>query len=69
MAKPIWQQNIQEKLDKTPLFFVRVGVQATHHVKHEGCLASGETKGKKVSLRDAVNYSCHTCDGCGKRVC
>ena len=69
MAKPIWQQKIQEKLEATPLYFVRIGGQSTHHVKHEGCLIAGETKGKKVSLREAVNYSFHTCDGCNKRVC
>jgi len=61
MAKPVWQQKLQAKLDSKPLFFVG----KTHVVKHEACLSPSEKKGKKVSLREIVNYNCfNTCATC-----
>ncbi len=68
MAKPVWQQKLQEKLDAEPLFFTKIGGRETFRVKHEKCLDPEETKGKKVSLRELVNYNLHTCAGCRKRV-
>lgn len=60
MAKPVWQQKLQEKLNNNPLCFVG----KTHVVKHVSCLKAGEVKGRKVSLLAAVNYSFNTCAEC-----
>lgn len=60
MAKPVWQQRLQDKLNSNPLCFVG----DTHLVKHVSCLKQGESKGKKVTLRLAVNFSFNTCAEC-----
>lgn len=65
MAKPIWQQKLQEKLAANPLRFVG----KTTTVKHEKCFAPSEEKGKKVALYQVTNYTCfHTCAACGVSV-
>lgn len=67
MSKPIWQQRLQEKLDKADLVFVRhPGASAdSHHVKHRTCLAPQEKAGKKVTLRHLTNFSdFNTCIAC-----
>lgn len=61
MAKPVWQQRLQEKLDANPLCFVK----GTVTVKHVACLDPSEKARKKVSLREVVNYNCfNTCAKC-----
>ena len=64
MAKPVWQQKLQAKLDADPLMFVK----GTAIIYHERCFGPGEVKGKKVTLRQLVNFSFHTCDRCKGRV-
>lgn len=64
MAKPVWQQKLQEKLDNHPLFWVRDAAKLNRGIKHEECMSPGEMKGKKVSLREVVNYSFNTCCVC-----
>lgn len=66
MAKPIWQQKLQALLDAHPLFFIKGN--RTGSVKHEECLESGEVRGKRVSLRELVNYSFNTCEKCKKEI-
>jgi len=65
MPKPIWQQKLQAKLDSNPLFF-RVEPNFQHVIKCEKCFAPSEKKGKRVSLRECVNYSFNTCSVCKK---
>lgn len=65
MAKPKWQQKIVDKLEADPMCFV----SGTTTVKHVACLDPSEKKGRKVTLRLAVNYNVfHTCTKCGKSV-
>lgn len=53
MAKPVWQQKLQAKLDAAPLYFVG----NTHVVKHDTCLEPGDRRGRKVTLRYLTNYT------------
>lgn len=64
MAKPLWQQKIQDKLTASPMCFVGDSVV----VKHVSCLSSSEKKGKKVTLRLLVNYSFNTCAACKQTI-
>lgn len=61
MAKPVWQQKLQAKLDANPLYYLN---DSFGEVKCQRCLLPGE-KGKKVSLRYCVNYLVNTCKVCG----
>lgn len=60
MAKPIWQQKLQAKLDAAPMCFVHGSVV----IKHVTCLDTSEKKGKMITLRLLVNYSFNTCAAC-----
>ena len=64
MSKPVWQQKLQDKLDRDPLYFVK----GTAIIYHERCFTANEVKGRKITLRQLVNYSFHTCDRCKGRV-
>lgn len=66
MAKPVWQQKLQEKLDNRPLFWILdPTTKLNKKIKHEGCMSpSSDIKGKRVSLREVVNYSFNTCCVC-----
>jgi len=58
MAKPKWQVRLQEKLDASPLFIMNDpgGIK---------CLkCKGDAKGKKLTLREVVNYNWKTCSVC-----
>ncbi len=57
MAKPKWQVKLQDKLDASPLFIMDGG-----GVKCAKC--KGDAKGKKLTLRQVVNYNWKTCGGC-----
>lgn len=74
MAKPVWQQKIEEKLAAKPLCFVAVKVAKGTPIrdipepiiKHVACLDASEKAGKAVTLRLVVNYGCfNTCAKCG----
>lgn len=64
MAKPLWQQKLQNQLSSKPMCFVG----DTTTVKHVSCLSPSEEKGRAITVRLAVNYSFHTCAACGKTV-
>lgn len=65
MAKPVWQQKIQNKLTEKPMCFVR----GTVTVKHVACLAPSEQAGKMITLRYITNSSkFNTCATCKKSV-
>ena len=68
MAKPLWQQKIQDKLTASPMCFVVGGTPNSTVVKHVSCLSSSEKKGKKVTLRLLVNYSFNTCAACKQTI-
>jgi len=77
MAKPVWQQKLQAKLDSAPLVFVFATVPKgtpikdipDPQIKHIKCLAAGDKAGKKVTLRQITNYNCfNTCVTCGVTV-
>ena len=61
MAKPKWQEKLQAKLDGNPMCFV----SGSHVVKHVKCLLPSEKQGRRITLRQAVNFSNHTCAACG----
>ena len=62
MAKPVWQQKLQAKLDANPMCFV--GQSSV--VKHRACLAQSEKPGRKITLIYITNYNCfNTCAACG----
>ncbi len=59
MAKPKWQVKLQAKLDATPLFIMDPPVIGVR------CLTcKGDDRGKKLTLREVVNYNWKTCAGC-----
>jgi hypothetical protein len=62
MAKPIWQQKLQAKLDNNPLYRVE-DKDKIFVIKYSKC--KGEEKGKKLSLREVVNYNLCKCEVCG----
>ena len=65
MAKPVWQQKLQDKLFARPLCFVGTSVV----VKHVACLSPSEKAGKKISLRYLTNYTgFNKCEKCGVEI-
>lgn len=64
MAKPVWQQKLQEKLDNCPLYFVDGECSPTC----KNCVPPTATKLKKLTLRQVVNYTPYwnKCSKCGK---
>ena len=62
MAKPKWQQKIQDRLDNNPLYMIDNNI-VCHNCK--GARAGG----KKLTLRQVVNYSWNTCCGCKRNYC
>lgn len=68
MAKPVWQQKLQARLDKDPLFWIppTAAEKAVNiHAPSRICCAACGGKGKRVTLREVVNYSMNRCDFCG----
>ena len=68
MAKPVWQQKLQARLDACPLFWEKPtaeAIAANRFAASRIVCAECGAKGKKGSLRELVNYSFHTCDKCG----
>ena len=66
MAKPKWQQKIDEALAESPLCLVK----GTTVVKHVACLDPSESAGKKITTRMVANYgdTFRVCAKCGKGV-
>jgi len=62
MAKPVWQQRLQARLDANPLYFGKGTAEDPSHTVT--CKACGGA-GKRVTLRMLVNYSFNTCKKCG----
>jgi hypothetical protein len=62
MAKPVWQQKLAASLENNPLYwFTPVdGTYAKVVCAHHHSASPGK-KGKKLSLREVVNYNNHRC--------
>jgi hypothetical protein len=68
MAKPVWQQKLQNRLDRNPLYWEKPTAEeliANPFAPQKVVCDSCGGKGKKVTLRYVVNYSFHTCCKCG----
>lgn len=68
MAKPVWQQRLQARLDNSPLYWEKPSLEEKLQNPFEPsrvvCGNCGGS-GKRVSLRELVNYSFNTCYKCG----
>lgn len=78
MAKPVWQQKLQARMDRNPLFWEEptkeekeANPHAPSHIRCQECGGKSKSEGgtgKRVTLREAVNYSFHTCEYCKRTV-
>lgn len=69
MAKPVWQQRLQARLDSNPLYWEKPTaeeLEANKFAPEKVVCAKCGGKGKKVTLRYVANYSYfNTCCKCG----
>jgi hypothetical protein len=59
-AKPKWQEKLQALLDHNPLWML-----SNNRIVCSTC-KSPEDRGKKLTLRQVVNYGWNTCSVCNK---